>query len=398
MMPRSPKSNRTSLVLTLLLTGIFRLVLNTARRFAYPYASELSRGLAVPLPMISAMIAANQASGLLGLLFGPLGDRVGYRRLMLAGLALLATGMSCAALVPSYGTVILALFLAGLGKNLFDPAIQAYVGARVTYARRSTAIALIETSWAGSTLIGIPLVGLLMTWGGWQSPFSAFALLGWLGFFWLWRRLPIEDPFSAHRAAPLSVLRDAWQHLRNDSAARIMLTLGLLTSTANDALFVIYGVWLEQRFGLSLVQIGLGTVAIGAAELGGEFMTALLADRYGKKRVLVLGLALGALGYLLLPWFGVRLVPALAWLFFIFLSVEFTIVTAISLATEVMPDHRGTMMAAFLAAAGLGRMAGALSGGLLWNAGGIVMVSLVAAGLNATALATTGLYFKERQP
>jgi len=177
-----------------------------------------------------------------------------------------------------------------------------------------------------------------------------------------------------------------------------MLMLGLLISTANDALFVIYGVWLEQSFGLSLVQIGLGTVAIGVAELGGEFMTALLADRYGKKQVLLLGLALGALGYLLLPWFGARLVPALAWLFFIFLSVEFTIVTALSLATEVLPDHRGTMMAGFLAAAGLGRMAGALSGGLLWNAGGIVMVSLIASGLNASALAMVGLYFKERQP
>lgn len=395
----TPNHNRNTaaLGLNLVLTGIFRLVLNTARRFAYPFAPELSRGLNVPLPMIATMIAANQASGLLGLLFGPFGDRMGYRVMMLAGLILLGAGMSTAASFPGYSTVMLALFLAGLGKNLFDPALQAYVGAHVPYRRRGMAIGLIETSWAGSTLIGIPLVGLIMARSGWQSPFIVFGILGWIGFLVLGWRLPKGDALSERSKRPLPILRDAWQQLHRNPAARVMLLVGFLISTANDILFVVYGMWLEQRFGLSLVEIGLGTVAIGVAELGGEFLTVLLADRWGKKPVLMLGLSLGALGYALLPWISIGLSQALAGLFFIFLAVEFSVVTALSLATEILPDHRGTMMAGLLAAAGLGRMGGALCGGLLWSAGGIVTVALTAAGLSATGMALAGLALKERK-
>jgi hypothetical protein len=42
-----------------------RLVVNTSRRFAYPFASALSRGLGVPLAAITSLIAVNQATGVL---------------------------------------------------------------------------------------------------------------------------------------------------------------------------------------------------------------------------------------------------------------------------------------------------------------------------------------------
>ena len=46
------RSRRQSLVFDLLLTGICRLVLNTARRFAYPFAPALSRAMGVaPSPI-----------------------------------------------------------------------------------------------------------------------------------------------------------------------------------------------------------------------------------------------------------------------------------------------------------------------------------------------------------
>ena len=70
-----------------------RLVLNTARRFAYPFAPVLSRGLGVPLTAVTSLIAVNQATAILGMFFGPLADRLGYRLMMLAGLAMLTAGM-----------------------------------------------------------------------------------------------------------------------------------------------------------------------------------------------------------------------------------------------------------------------------------------------------------------
>ncbi len=377
---RDARSRSDALVFDLFLTGACRLVLNTARRFAYPFAPALSRGMGVPLTYITSIIAANQASGVLALFFGPLTDRLGYRFMMMLGLFLLSLGMLAAALLPFYAVVLIALFLAGLGKNIFDPAIQAYVGERVPYERRGLAIGLIETSWAASTLVGIPLAGLLIEWHGWQAPFVVMGLAALAGMGLIALRLPVES--SSGKARPeIADLRYAWRRLWQSRTARAMLVLAFLVSMANDGIFVIFGAWLEHKFNLSVAQLGLGSSVIGLAELLGEFLTVGLADRMGKRRALLLGVGLSMVGYGVLPWTGSALPYALAGLFALFIAVEFTFVTALSVATEILPGHRATMMSAMLAVAGLGRMSGAVTGGLLWTQYGVAAVALVSTAL-----------------
>jgi predicted MFS family arabinose efflux permease len=123
------------------------------------------------------------------------------------------------------------------------------------------------------------------------------------------------------------------------------------------------------------------------AELCGEFMTVSLADRMGKERALLFGIVLSTIGYLVLPWSDASLALALGGLFALFVAVEFTFVTALSMATEILPDHRATMMSGMLAVAGLGRMSGAATGGFLWVWQGAMAVALVAALLCAIAAA-----------
>ncbi len=385
-----------ALVFNLLMTGLCRLVLNTARRFAYPFAPEISRGLGVPITHVTAMLAVNQLSGVLGLLAGPLADRYGFRAAMLLGMSLLAAGMLTAAVNTTYLTVLAALFLAGLAKNVFDPALQAYVGEHVPYRRRGLVIGLIETSWAGSTLIGVPLVGVLIANDGWQRPFLVMGLLGLIGLAAIRWGIPV-DRRQGGGAMNAGALIAAWRQLAKSRAARAVLALGFLVSMANDILFVIIGAWLESRFDLGVAAIGFGTIVIGLSELGGEFLTVALADRMGKRRAILLGLVSGALAYAALPLMERTLGMALAGLFGLFLVVEFTIVTTFSLATEVMPDRRATMMAGLLAAAGLGRMAGALAGGWLWIAGGLTAVAGCAAALSAAAGIAVGWGLRGRR-
>jgi predicted MFS family arabinose efflux permease len=303
---------------------------------------------------------------------------------------MLAVGMLAAAVLPFYAVVLIALFLAGLGKNIFDPAIQAYVGERVPYEKRGLVIGLIETSWAASTLIGIPLVGFLIAWQGWRAPFAVMGLAALAGMILIALRLP-SDPVTRSTQLKVSNLRHAWGRLFQNRTARAMLLLAFLVSMANDCIFVIYGAWLEQQFHLSVTQLGLGSSVIGIAELCGEFMTVGLADRMGKPRALFLGIGLSMAGYLVLPWTAVSLPFALAGLFALFVAVEFTFVTALSMATEILPDHRATMMSGLLAVAGIGRMAGAVTGGFLWVSHGTTAVALVSAllcGGAALSLAT----------
>jgi predicted MFS family arabinose efflux permease len=373
------------LTLSIVVTTLCRLILNTARRFVYPFAPVLSRGLGVPLTAVTSLIAVNQATAVLGLFFGPMADRLGYRLMMLSGMALLVAGMFAGGLFPFYGVVLIALFFAGLGKSMFDPALQAYVSERVPFHRRGLVIGFLEFSWAGSTLLGIPLIAVLIDRLGWRAPFFVMGGLSIFGILIL--RILIEK--TGEKKAPshsIPLFKGAWQHLLGERAALGALFFAFWISVANDNLFVVYGAWLEKQFGLSIVALGLGTAVIGIAELAGESMTAALADRLGLKRSLIGGLVACLVSYSILPFLGQTLGMALTGLFFLFLTFEFAIVTSLSLFTELLPTSRATMMASYLASAGVGRVVGALIGGPIWLAGGIYATALVSAAFSGLAL------------
>lgn len=389
-MPRQSISNiqhepRSRLVVKISVVVVCRFVLSTARRFAYPFAPVLSRGLGVPLTAITSLIAVNWATSLLGFVVGPLADRFGYRKMMIIGMMLLGIGMLSGGFFPYYGVMIVVLFLAGLGKIIFDPSVQAYISERVPYQRRGMAIGLLEISWAGSTLLGIPLIALLIGKVGWRSPFFAMGVVGILGalamvlFF-------RGNQNAASQAAPAQSYKKMLQILVQDQPSLGAIAYVFFFSAAIDNLFVIYGAWLEKAFDIGIVVLGLGTSVIGVAELVGEIMVATISDRFGLKRVVTLGVMFCIITYGLLPFISQSFYLALAGLFVHFLIFEFTIISSVALCTELRPDMRATLIAGFFAAGGLGRIVGALIGGPIWLGGGIVATGLISAGLTALSL------------
>ena len=364
---------------------ICRLVLSTARRFAYPFAPVLSRGLGVPLTAITSLIAVNWATSLLGVIFGPIADRIGYRTMMIIGMILLGVGMLAGGFFPIYGIMVATLFLAGLGKSIFDPAVQAYISEKVPYHRRGMAIGLMEISWAGSTLLGIPVIALLIEGIGWRSPFFIMGVIGIMG------ALAIKFIFHAdqiEQANPIQKqsYKEMLKFLVKDKTSLGAMAYVFFFSVAIDNLFVVYGAWFENAFDVGIVALGLGTSVIGVAELLGEILVAAVSDRFGLKRVVTLGVILCIITYCLLPFVGQTFFLALAALFIHFLVFEFTIISSLALCTELRPEMRATMIAGFTAAAGLGRIVGALMGGPVWLLGGIVTIGIASAGLTVLAL------------
>jgi predicted MFS family arabinose efflux permease len=183
-------------------------------------------------------------------------------------------------------------------------------------------------------------------------------------------------------------LWSAWRRLLKKRTALGAMGFAFFISAANDNLFVVYGAWLEKSFDLSIIAIGMSTGLIGLAELSGETLTAALADRFGLKRTVLSALTLCLISYGILPFLGLTLPLALTGLFLIFLTFEFTIVTSMSLFTELLPEYRATMMSGFFAAASMGRIAGALMGGHVWQAGGILTTGLVSAAVSSLGLAS----------
>ena len=105
-----------------------------------------------------------------------------------------------------------------------------------------------------------------------------------------------------------------------------------------------------------------------------------------------------ALSYLFLPIAENFLFAALAGLFAVFLFFEFAMVSFLSMCTELVPGSRATMMSLFFAAAGIGRVAGAFSGGVIWNNFGMDAVCTVSAVFNVIAVLSLWLGIKKWSP
>lgn len=368
------------MVKTFVIAAFCRFLLSTGRRFAYPFAPAFSRELGVGLPAIGVMIAFSQASSILGIFFGPLIDRVGYRRMMIAGMCLFAVGAFCAGTAPFFFVLVPAMFIIGLGRSIFDPAIQAYIGSQVPFARRGYVIGLLETTWAASTLIGIPLIGLLLQHLGFRSPFFVLCGLGIVCILALQRFMPKPKPEDLKPADTIQTHRRIWRDILSNPAAIGAMVFAFFFSAANDTLFIVYGVWLEQTFSFSLTGISLGACIIGAAELSGEMLTVWFADRIGLKRAVIIGMIISIFCYAVLPLFQHNYLLPLLLVGIIFLSFEFTAVSFISLCTEIAPQTRAAMMAAAIAAGGTGRVFGNIIGSIIWpcwNIQGIALASII---------------------
>lgn len=362
----------------LLFIFLIRLLLNTGRRFIYPFAPALARSLDVPLTAITTIIASSQFTSLLGLFSGPLADRIGNGVVMRTGLALLSIGMLLCGLIPEYWALFTGLLLASFGKTIFDPAIQSFVGQHVPFSRRGRVIGIIETAWAGSTLIGIPAIATIIEHAGLQASFYVLASLGAAAWLLIARVLPEDAKREASLDSSPGILAGIVSLFKRRTTAG-MLLFGFWISLANDSLFVVYGLWLEESFHISLVALGFSTVTIGVSELLGESITALFADRIGLKKTIIISLCCVSGAYCILPIIGTSLPLALVGMFFVFLFFEIAMVTSFSLTTELLPASRATMMSGFYALSGIGRMAGVLAGGGLWTFGGIEVVAWSAA-------------------
>ncbi|HUV27544.1 MAG TPA: hypothetical protein VMW34_09270, partial [Anaerolineales bacterium] len=131
-------------------------------------------------------------------------------------------------------------------------------------------------------------------------------------------------------------------------------------SSANEVINLVFGIWLENSFGLMIAALGAAAAVIGVSELGGESLAAAFTDRLGKPLAIGLGLGLNCLAALVLPILGSSTAGAVVGLFFFYLTFEYALVSSVPMMTEVMPSARATVMAVTAASVSLGRALGAL--------------------------------------
>lgn len=362
-------------------------IINTSHRMIYPFLPEIGRGLAVQPGTMRLLVSARSAMGFASPLFGPASDRFGRRAIMGVGLAILTISLLLVPLSPVLVVSMVALALTSLPKLVYTPAVQAYVGDRVPYERRGRAFGIVETSWSIALLVGAPVIGFGMQRLGWSSPFwglAAFSALAWVATMLVIRR---DAGTLGASITSVRTFVQSWGFLLRNPAALGALGYAFLIDVANENMFVVYGYWMEGNFGLRVAAIGLFTAVIGFADLVGELVVTTLADRIGKRRMVVISLVVSSLAYVGLPWTGLNRAAALVTLFLMFLGFEITNVASGLIVSELVPAARGSMMALLATAYSVGRALGALLSGPVWELGGFALNGAVSGAVNLLALA-----------
>jgi predicted MFS family arabinose efflux permease len=324
-----------------------------------------ARGLGVEIGVVSGLVAnrsfAGAVSPFIFLFIEPRGRKFG----MLLGLGLFVLSMGIVALWPSITTFGIALIFSWVGKSIFDPSLTSYVADHVSYERRGTAIGILEFAWSLAFIVGVPAAGFLIARSTWSAPFGALAVLGLIAFIFVLFSLTDSAKPVYHADG---IFGNAKQILTTPSVL-IAFSIGLFVTAANEAVNLMFGVWLEDSFQLQIAALAGASAIIGLSELGGEGFVALFLDRVGKVRAAGYAIVANCLAALLLPIIGRTQLGALIGLFLFYITFEFTIVGIIPLMTEMMPHARATTLSFASAAQSIGRATGALLAPLLYALG-----------------------------
>ncbi|MFZ6743613.1 MFS transporter [Undibacterium sp. JH2W] len=127
---------------------------------------------------------------------GRLGDLIGRKRLLLAGIALFTIASALCGAAPSLLLLIAARATQGLGAAVMMALTMAFVGETVSKEKTGSAMGLLGTMSAVGTALGPSLGGMLIAGLNWRAIFLVNVPLGIISFILARRYLPQDQPAS----------------------------------------------------------------------------------------------------------------------------------------------------------------------------------------------------------
>jgi AAHS family 4-hydroxybenzoate transporter-like MFS transporter len=251
----------------------------------------LARSWAIaPAAFTAAFLATNLGAVFGYLACGPIAERIGRRRLIIASVIWFGVCTLLTVSVHSVTALWLLRFITALGLGGAVPTgiAQAADYAPIRY-RDAMTVAVTTGLAAGAMLSGLLGASLIQNFG-WQSVFVVGGILPLLLAPMLWLWLP-EAPGFGGAAAKLSSAKPwhGFQRLFADEfIARTLLVWGysFLIFTTNYAL-VSWIPTLLLSFGFAPGRAPLGVAALGIGGVIGNIVLMLLAPKFGARRVLV---------------------------------------------------------------------------------------------------------------
>jgi len=352
----------------------------------------------------SAMTIAFLAMACTSMAWGSLSDRFGPLPVVLTGSIVLAASLALASRASSLLSfqILFGLMVGGSISAIFAPMMACVTGWFDTH--RSLAVSLVSAGMGMAPMIMSPLAAWLISNHDWRTSMQVVAVVVaviMIPVSLLVRRPPalasgaVAPAGDGGAPADMSVA----QAVRSPQFIILLATNFLCCATHSGP--IIHTVSYAVTCGIPLIAAVTIYSVEGLAGLGGRIAFGLLGDRFGAKRVLVLGLlaqAFGALAYVFVR--ELAAFYAVAALFgFIYAG---TMPLYSVLIRENFPLRMmGTIIGGSAMAGSLGMATGPLAGGLIYDSFASyawLYIGSWAVGLGAFGIALTFRPFARREP
>lgn len=318
----------------------------------------------------SAMTIGFLAMAFASMMWGSLSDRWGPRLVVLIGSAGLAAALALASRATSLieFQFVFGLAVGGATAAVFAPMMACVTGWFDTH--RSLAVSLVSAGMGMAPMTMSPFAAWLASLYDWRTALLIIAIIVaviMIPTAFLVRRPPAlaaqagPIPTDSSDESDMSV----WQAMRSPPFIILCLTNFFCCATHSGPIF--HTVSYAISCGIPMIAAVSIYSVEGLAGMGGRVAFGLLGDRFGAKRILVIGLLLQAFGAL--AYFFVRELGAFYAVAAVFGFIYAGIMPLYAvLARENFPLRMmGTVIGGTTMAASLGMATGPVAGGLIFD-------------------------------
>jgi MFS transporter, DHA1 family, multidrug resistance protein len=229
--------------------------------------------------------------GSLQLLYGPLSDRIGRKKILMFGLAVSFVGSVLAALAPSLPLLVAARVLQGAGAAAGMVVGRAMVQDLFDGPERTRVMAYVGMAMGLCPPLATIIGGQLHVRLGWQANFVLMAGLAAVLFVAAWRGLPDHRKATTVQPHWLSAMLSSYATLAREPSFLLHVTL-LAMTTATFYAFLGGAPIVLGSYGVKPDGIGFYIMAIPGSYIVGNYLTSRFARLMGERRIMRFGQAL----------------------------------------------------------------------------------------------------------
>ena len=226
--------------------------------------------------------------GSLQLIYGPLSDRIGRKKVMMLGLSVAVAGSLLAALAPDLNSLIWARVLQGAGAAASMVVGRAMVQDLFDGAERTRVMAFVSMAMGLCPPLATILGGQLHVQLGWQANFVVIAVLGGLLIVAAWRGLPDHQKPVEVQPHWLRTMGAAYMTLLREPTFLLYVAI-LAMATATFYAFLGAVPTVMGSYGVGPDGVGFYIMAIPFSYIVGSYLTARLIRSVGNRRMMQFG-------------------------------------------------------------------------------------------------------------